>query len=155
MKNRLSVITSFVLISGIVVAGFIFHFTNKSTLKNDVIKTATVVLKSKSIGVRVADTDDSRTQGLSGTIELLPDTGMLFIFDHPAKYSFWMKEMNYPIDIVWIDSDKKIVHIEQNVSPNTFPKSFSPTSPALYVLEVPAGFAQTNHIFIGDSISIN
>jgi uncharacterized membrane protein (UPF0127 family) len=76
----------------------------------------------------------------------------VFIFDTAEKWSFWMKDMNYPIDIFWLDENGVVVHIEESVSPDTYPtQSFVPPVPALYVIETKAGFAQENNIMIGIS----
>jgi len=84
-------------------------------------------------------TNEERRQGLSGRPGLPLNTGMLFIFDTPGKHSFWMKDMLFNIDIIWFDADKNVVHVESNVSPDTFPRSFGPSTDTLYVLELPAG----------------
>ncbi len=112
------------------------------------------VLKVGGVDVRVeiADNDRERSLGLSGREALLPGTGMLFVFDASGSYNFWMKDMKFPIDIIWIDEDALVVWIEKNVSPNTFPKTFTSTQPAKYVLEVPAGFADRHEIRIGSVV---
>ncbi len=90
------------------------------------------------ITVEIAGTTAERVRGLSGRRDLAPGRGLLFIFPASATYGFWMKEMNFPIDIVWISEDLRIVHIAADVSPDTYPKVFRPASPARYVLEMPA-----------------
>jgi hypothetical protein len=75
---------------------------------------------------------------------------MLFVFDKEGYYGFWMKEMNFPIDIAWLDKDKKITLIEKNVLPETYPQIFNPKSKNLYVLETKAGFFEKFGIKIGD-----
>lgn len=104
----------------------------------------TSVIKSPrgEIRVFVAKTPESREHGLSGYPALEPDQGMLFIFPVVSTYSFWMKDMNFPIDIIWITSDLKIVEISENVTPESYPKTFSPSGPVQFVLEVGAGEAE-------------
>lgn len=99
-----------------------------------------------SVRARLADTEETRAQGLSGTKELGEGEGMLFLFPEPNRYGFWMKEMNYPIDIVWMDGDKRAVHIEKCVSPKTYPTVLTPSTPAQYVLEVPCGWAERSGV---------
>lgn len=111
-----------------------------------------VSIGGKLIYARIADTDSLRQKGLSGTSGLGESEGMLFIFDTPGRWGMWMKDMKFSIDIVWMDSNKKIVHIEQNVSPDTYPRSFLPDEDALYVLELPAGFAERNHVGLGQVV---
>lgn len=100
----------------------------------------TSVIKSPrgDIQVFVAKNPTSREHGLSGYPALLPDQGMLFIFPVASTYSFWMKDMNFAIDIIWMNSDRKIVEISENVTPESFPKKFSPSGLVQFVLEVGA-----------------
>lgn len=108
-----------------------------------------------SISVTIAGTDAKREQGLSDTSSLLPGTGMLFVFDTSGKYGFWMKDMQYPIDIIWIDTDGRIITVAPNVRPDTYPDTvFYPLVPATYVLEVNAGFSALHRLETGQSISI-
>ena len=74
---------------------------------------------------------------------------MLFVFDRDGNYGFWMKDMKFPIDIIFADAQKKIIMIYHNVQPDSYPKVFYPNAPARYVLETPAGFADLNKINIG------
>jgi len=104
--------------------------------------------------VDVVNTPELREQGLSGRTKLLPDEGMLFVFDRPEAYSFWMKKMNFPIDIIWIGDDSRIVDITHSASEDSFPQSFTPQAPARYVLEVNAGFSQEHGIKIGDIVEL-
>jgi uncharacterized membrane protein (UPF0127 family) len=96
---------------------------------------------STAYAVQVADTGPARTLGLSNRTFLAEGTGLLFIFEKDGYYPFWMKDMNFPIDIIWIDTQKQIVHIAQNVSPDTYPSTFASKELARYVLEIPAGDA--------------
>lgn len=96
--------------------------------------------------VELADTPEKRAQGLSGRKELNHDRGILFVFDKSDAYSFWMKDMNFPIDIIWIGEDLKIADITRNVNPESYPKTFQPKKSAKYVLEVNAGWSLKNGI---------
>ena len=111
-----------------------------------------VTISGKVVYARVADTDETRQKGLSGTSGLGPSDGMLFIFDVPGRWGMWMKDMRYSLDMVWMDSDKKIVYIAQNVSPGSYPKVFLPDTDSLYVLELPAGFVAANHVALGQIV---
>lgn len=113
---------------------------------------ASFQIGEKNISVQVFDDLGERVKGLSGVKKLNDDEGAFFIFDKPDFYGIWMKEMNFAIDIVWIDEDFKIVYVENNVLPTTFPKVFYPSQKSLYVLEIGAGFLQKNEIKIGDSV---
>lgn len=102
------------------------------------------------LNIEMADTDTKRRQGLSGREKLEENEGMLFVFEKEGNHGFWMKNMSFPIDIAWLDKDKKIIHIEKNIGPETYPKVFSSTAPGLYVLETNADFFESNKIKIGD-----
>ena len=104
------------------------------------------------LNIEVADTDDERVRGLSGRSGLGENEGMLFVFDTEGYYGIWMKEMNFPIDIAWLDKDKKVLKIENAVDPDTYPKVFNSPVPSLYVLETKAGFFEKFKIKIGDTL---
>ena len=101
--------------------------------------------------VDIADDNCKTSLGLSGRASL-DGEGMLFIFENVGNYGFWMKDMNFPIDILWIDDKFEVVGIEKNLSPDTFPKSFGSNYLVKYVLEVPAQYSDKNNIKIGDNI---
>ncbi len=105
------------------------------------------------IEVEIADTPEQRAKGLSGRESLAENRGLLFIYDQPGLYGIWMKEMKFPIDIIWIDSNKKIISISKNIGPESFPEIFEPAVPAQYILEINAGFVDENRIKIGDSFN--
>jgi hypothetical protein len=119
--------------------------------------------KAKSYVVSINDTqfetilvndEKSRIQGLSGRDSLSDNTVMLFVFDRPGKYGIWMKDMNFPIDIIWLDEKGKVVTVESNVSPDTFPKTFYPASDSLYTIEAKSGFIDKNRLGVGATVSI-
>ncbi|HEU5121885.1 MAG TPA: DUF192 domain-containing protein [Candidatus Saccharimonadales bacterium] len=100
--------------------------------------------------MQVAKTPGAREKGLSGTASLRDNEGMLFIYDHEDKWGIWMKDMNYPIDIVWLDKDKKVVYIVKNAPPESYPyESFTTKQDAKYILELPAGTVGKKAISIG------
>jgi uncharacterized membrane protein (UPF0127 family) len=111
-----------------------------------------MAVDGKSFRLEVADTNKSRAQGLSGRAGLPPDQVMLFVFDEPSKQCMWMKDMQFAIDMVWLDAEKKVVHVERNVSPDTYPDSFCAKSPAKYVLEFSAGQAAALGITPGKTL---
>jgi uncharacterized membrane protein (UPF0127 family) len=101
------------------------------------------------ISVEIADTEEKREQGLSGREQLAADQGLLFIFDSADYYGIWMKDMLFPIDVIWFDESMKIVTIEEHMKPESYPKIFYPTEKSLYVLELPAGYAKSHNLTIG------
>lgn len=112
-----------------------------------------VFVNDNNINVWVADTKETRAQGLSGVPRLSSKQGMLFVFDTPVQNGFWMKDMKVSLDIIWLDSSKKVIHIEENVTPETYPETFYPDEPALYVLEIRAGLASELGLEEGDQVS--
>lgn len=106
------------------------------------------------IVVDVAQTEFERVQGLSGRPQLTPHEGMLFIEPGPGKPKFWMKDMKFPIDIIWIGSGNAVVDITENFLPESYPATAEPKSDAQYVLEVSAGWARMNKVSIGDIVTI-
>ena len=105
----------------------------------------------------ISDTPEKRTQGLSGRDSMPQDHGMLFIFDSPQKPQFWMYEMKFPLDFVWINGNK-VVQLNENIpAPLTgeSPAVIRPDYPVDKVLEVNAGFIKSAAIKIGDEVKIN
>lgn len=113
----------------------------------------TIRINDRNFATRIADEPDERSRGLSGTKQLDEDQAMLFIFQSDAQHGFWMKDMNYSIDIVWLNAQQKITHIEENVSPDTYPTSFKPDEPSRYVLEFRAGTVERLKLVEGQTIS--
>ncbi len=108
----------------------------------------------KKITAEIAVTDEERQQGLMYREKINEDEGMLFVFKEEGIYSFWMKNMNIPLDILWLSKEKRIVHIESNVPPCSQEPCLSYESliPALYVLELKAGFVEKNEIKMYDCL---
>ncbi len=106
------------------------------------------------INVEIADTPEKRRRGLSGREYLAPNTGMLFTFQKEDKHTFWMKEMHFPLDVLWI-REGIVVAIEQNISPPKTlyetPQTFASPKPVDMVLEVHAGFIKRYDIMLGDT----
>jgi uncharacterized membrane protein (UPF0127 family) len=99
--------------------------------------TPAVFIGGKRFTIERATTASERERGLSGRDYLSANAGMLFEFPNEDTLGFWMKDMHFSIDIVWLNAQKRVVHIERNVSPNTYPQVFTPTEKARYVLELP------------------
>lgn len=114
----------------------------------------TILIGDMPLRVAIADTADERMLGLSGTTGLPESTGLLFIFESDSRPGFWMKDMLFPIDIIWISAKGEVVGIEHDVSPATYPATFRPTEPIRYVLEVPAGFSVAHYIQKSSKISV-
>ncbi len=98
----------------------------------------------RAITAELAVSPEQRQTGLMFRDKINPDQGMLFLFEREGRHSFWMKNMQFAIDILWLDRDKRIVHIEKSVPPCESENcpSYAPETPALYVLELAAGCAE-------------
>ncbi len=95
--------------------------------------------KEYFLSVYLAKNKKSREKGLSHFSSLKKNQGMLFIFPNEEKHAFWMKEMKFPIDILWFDTKKSLCWVKENARPEDFPNIYIPKCSAKYVLEVPAG----------------
>ncbi len=124
--------------------------TNSNTVEKT--SSAQIFVGNKAFNLEVADSNEERIRGLSYRSSLEESSALLFVFDSEERHGIWMKDMFFSIDIVWLDKDKKIIHIEKNISPETFPKVFRPKSDSLYVIELSAGSADKSNIKIGDII---
>jgi len=113
-----------------------------------------IFLEGVGISVVVANTPALQERGLSGVESLRENEGMLFIFPTPARDGFWMKDMLFPIDIIWFDADQKIVDMWENALPSSYPEIRTPRQDAQYVLEVPAGFVQAHNIQKGQKFEL-
>lgn len=103
-----------------------------------------------NLEIEIAETFSEKAQGLSGRERILDNQGMLFVFKTPGRYPFWMKGMKFPIDIIWLDKDLKIVEINKEVQPESFPELLRPSTPVQYVLEVKNGWVDEHNIKQGD-----
>lgn len=94
--------------------------------------------------------DTQRAKGLSGRSSLGASEAMLFVFPGISKWKITVKDMEFPIDIVWLDQYKKVVYIVKNASPETsLTDTFEPKSDAKYVVELAAGTVDSRSINIG------
>lgn len=107
-----------------------------------------------SLDIEVADDEEERMRGLMDRLNLPENTGMLFIFPNEEPRSFWMKNTFISLDIIYINSQKEIVSIQKYTQPKTT-YSIPSEKPAMYVLEVNAGFTDKNGIALGDKIAFS
>lgn len=136
----------------ITIAAFIVGIAGVLSIPSDVklesveFPRGTVKFDNLVLEVQIADTNSLRTRGLMFQDELPFDQGMLFVFEGEERRSIWMLNMQFSLDIIWLDSNGKVVHIEKNVPPcKTVVETVAcPTYKgnnkfAKYVLEVTAG----------------
>lgn len=147
------------LVSLLVIVSAIIYFGLKSVSvtfnSNDsASEWREIEIKNEKFRLEVADSDVSRQQGLSGRDDLPSNQGMLFIFDKPARYGFWMKGMKFPLDIIWLNKGE-VIYIVENAPPdnNYKPMVYNPTAEADLVIELRAGEVSRLGLKIGDILS--
>lgn len=116
--------------------------------------TTTIRVPRGSILAQIANDPTKRELGLSGRTSLPSGSGLLFIFPTPGKYGFWMKDMNFPIDIIWIRPDRTVAGVARDISPSTFPELFYPPSDIQFVLELNAGKSDFLGVATGTVINL-
>ena len=105
----------------------------------------------------VADTDEARARGLMFRDALAEDEGMLFVFETPQRYAFWMKNVRMPLDILWLDGRGRVVWLVESAPPceaDPCP-TYVPGAKASSVLETAGGFARRHRVAVGDTVSIS
>ncbi len=119
---------------------------------NDSYQRVNITVNEQVLFADVSTTNEQRTKGLTVKDALAENEAMLFVFDNEAKHRFWMKDMKFPIDIMWIGSDKTVIDIENSVQPCSYGllcSTYEPEGDSLYVLETAGGFAQRYGIVKG------
>lgn len=123
---------------------------------NPPLPTGTLVIAERvTVTVELARSVHEKVRGLSGRTELRPGRGMLFVYEQAQPIGIWMKDMRFPLDIIWI-RDNRIVHVEKNAPPlvpSGPERVYTATGEA--VLEVPAGFADRQKIRVGDRVKVD
>ncbi len=128
--------------------------TQRDVFKDEIIKKRiSIYNKDFNITSYVAESVGEKTRGLSVFDSLDYNESMLFVFNNSDFHPFWMKDMNFPIDIIWLNEDKEIVFIKQNAKPKDFPKTYMPTKKNMYTIEFKEGFVSKNNLEIGDKFN--
>jgi len=145
-----------ILLLAILVGGVLFFFFNRDKEQNfyreDVYKKVDLKIGGNAFVALLADNEDLRMKGLSGFSGLKKSEVMFFVFEKPGILSFWMKDMLFPLDIVWLDENMKIVFFEKNILPESYPKLFGPNFYTQYVVEFVGGTIDKLNIKLGDSV---
>lgn len=112
---------------------------------------STVKLHGQTFHMTVLREEDELRKGLSGTDSLPAGEAMLFVFPSDSKWGIWMKDMKYPIDIVWLNANREVVHLVKDAQPSSYPDTtFTPDKDARYVIELASGTIERTGISIGD-----
>ena len=147
--NRLLTALLLCIIVGTLYGGYVL-------LRPSSPNTAQVEFGGVTLSVEVAKSTADQQKGLSDRDSMANDHGMLFVFDSEANWGFWMKGMRFSLDIIWFDSQRHVVFLEQSLPPCT-PQDcqiYTPPVKAMYVLEVNAGFVQNHNIVLGDTFQL-
>ncbi|MFA6158920.1 MAG: DUF192 domain-containing protein [Candidatus Paceibacterota bacterium] len=111
-------------------------------------------LGGEAFEVMVASTTAEQELGLGGLTGLKQNEAMIFPNRTSDLYGFWMKDMLFSIDIVWLDENFDIVTVDGSLSPDTYPKIFFPQKPSRYVIELPAGTVERLGVTVGNHLEI-
>lgn len=130
----------------ICLGGFLFFLTTSR-------EKIEIQIQDQYLEVWVSENEKERSKGLSSVDSISNKEGMLFLFQEEVIPLFWMKDMNFPIDIIWINSQKEVVEITENIYPETYPQTFSPSFPIKYAIEVNAGWCSERGIKEGDKLN--
>ncbi len=121
--------------------------------------TPVVIIGDVSFTVELAETSQQKGQGLSDRESLAEGAGMIFLYDNDERYTFWMNNMHFPLDMVWIGANCTVADIRAHVPPpdpaeaNPDLPLYSPNIPVRHVLEINGGAAAGASISIGDAVS--
>jgi uncharacterized membrane protein (UPF0127 family) len=124
------------------------------SIPNDRYLQAKVTINKFELRVYLAITNDQQIKGLSVKDHLKENEGMLFVYKQPSRQGFWMKNMKFPIDIIWLDNHGTVIDINHSLQPCIISFAFLcptyiPDKDSLYVLETVSGFSKKHSIKIG------
>lgn len=128
----------------LLVSGFFYGYEKRGR---------TVEINGVKFRAETAATKKEREKGLSLRKNLCADCAMLFVFDNPGRHLFWMKDMQFNLDIIWISGDK-IVFLALNV-PFDFSQKINPGADADKVLEINGGLSEKYGFKVGDDVRVN
>lgn len=151
--RRLLFVAGGAVLVALIVMIFLWH-TSSAVLAPSPDAQPVVVIDGQTINVELEETPAQQELGLGGRTGLGVNDGMLFIFPDDAQHMFWMKDMQFSIDMIWFSADGTVIYIQPDVSPATYPETFGPAENSRYVLEVPANFAAAHGIKIGDKAAL-
>ena len=130
----------------VIIAGGVFLLLRMNT------NTSQLRLGDEYYATQVMRTPEQLQKGLSGSDSLPQGHAMLFVFPRDNKWGIWMKDMNYAIDIVWLNSDDEVVYVVRDAQPSSYPDTtFTPPVDSRYVIELPSGTIERTGITIGDT----
>lgn len=152
MKHKFTLAMIIIVVCGFALVMLLPHTTTGcgEQYKKDVV--VTNISRTIDVAAQLATTEFDRELGLSNKKCIGADQAMLFVFDEPGFYGIWMKNMMFPIDIVWVSESKEIISIEKNVSPESFPRIYTPKAKSKYVIELQSGLVDKSRLRTGDRL---
>lgn len=152
-KNK-TIIWKFFLVAIFFFVGFLLvtRIAPAPVIERNLADIKEIKIAGQNIKVNLALTPEAQAQGLSGRKSLEKNKGMLFVFSKSDKYAFWMKDMNFSIDMIWIGENMQVIYIKENALPSSYPETYEPSGNAKYILEVVSGFSKKNNLKIGDKV---
>ena len=115
-------------------------------------RTDTLSVNNQQYTLQIAQTIAEQNKGLGDRPSLGKYDGMLFVFSTPNIECFWMKDTEFPLDMIWLSTNKTVEYIQANVQPGSYPETYCPTVFAKYVIELNAGTAKKAHINVGQRL---
>ena len=155
MNKLISLI--FLTILGGIIIYFGYVFVYKINVPDNKVK---ITLNKKEYNLDIARTDEERSRGLAKFESIKDDEGMLFIFDSPGRYSFFMKDMKFNIDIIFLDVNKKVVDMYKNVKFQDYKnpydyETYKPNFNSKYTIELKDGEIENSGLKIGDYVDFS
>jgi hypothetical protein len=147
----------FLILLGGIITYFGYLFIYKINISDSQIK---VVINQKEYLLNIAKTDEERSRGLAKFDTIKENEGMLFIFDVPGRYSFYMKGMKFNIDIIFLDQNKIVVDLYKNVKFQDYKnpydyETYKPNFNSKYTIELKEGEIEKNGVKLGDYIDFS
>lgn len=118
-------------------------------------KIAVIKLGGETFTFEIADTRLKQIRGLTRRESIPQNYGMAYVLDAPSRYAYWMKDMLFATDVVWLDAFYRVIDLEKNITPDSYPKIFEPDQPALFVLELASGSAQKAGITLNSTVDLS
>jgi uncharacterized membrane protein (UPF0127 family) len=147
VRGQIEILIALVMVLGTLAFGMYLHATNP--------RAGSLVMNGMAFRAEAVGTPQAVEKGLSGRQSLAPDAAMIFVFEETKTWCFWMKDMEFSLDIIWLDDSKTIITIEPDLAPETYPQDYCPPEPARYVIEVRAGTAAQLGLKPGDQVSFS
>ena len=144
-----------IIVSFISIVAVLFIFLDIHPFQRQENQTNVVEIGSTEIPVEVVKRTEDLEQGLSGRESLNENKGMLFVLPERKIASFWMKDMKFSIDIIWIDDEEVVYIVEDAGIPTTSNiPTYKPDRAATHVLEVNSGFVKKHELKVGDKVTL-